>query len=67
MGGEVMNDYQAHITLIVLFCGISAFIGFALGEKNAGYSCSPAQAERIYLKGADALYEQLIEQGRLKE
>jgi len=53
--------------LAFIFCTVSAFIGFALGEKNNDYKCSPAQAERIYLKGADALYEQLIEQGRLKE
>jgi len=62
-----MTTYQTYITLTVIFCILSAFIGFAVGEKNNDYKCSPAQAERIYLKGADTLYEQLIEQGRLKE
>jgi len=62
-----MTDAQTYTTGMLIIVSIALFVGFALGEKNAEYGCSPAQAERIYMRGADRLYEQLVEQGRIKE
>jgi len=42
-----MTQYLGFLTLLCMLCTISAFIGFALGEKNSNYSCSVASRERI--------------------
>jgi len=42
-----MTQYCGFLTLLCMLCTISAFIGFALGGKNAEYSCSVASIERI--------------------
>ena len=60
-----MTHFQSIVLVLAISNAVAAYSGFALGEKNAGYSCSPASLENAYIKGADRLYQQLVEQGRI--
>jgi len=65
-GGADMRATDALLVFAIVMA-VSSFAGFALGQKSMDYACSPAQIERHYIAGAERLYQQLVQQGRIKE